>query len=61
VRPDDGHGLDVSPEQSEKLRDLWLRQTLRPGISSEPLPLDDRDTDVERRQALDTLLRMMKK
>jgi C-terminal processing protease CtpA/Prc len=56
VRPDRGYELPISPDLSAQLRDWWLLQSLRPGMSREVLPLDDPDNDPQRRAALRALL-----
>jgi carboxyl-terminal processing protease len=52
VRPDAGLEFRVSPDLNKKLRDWWELLSLRPGFSSESLPIDDPDADPQRGCAL---------
>jgi C-terminal peptidase prc len=61
VRPDRGLEFAVSRELSQKLRDLWLLQSLRPGDSGETLPMDDPANDAQRQFAVKVLRKMLKK
>jgi carboxyl-terminal processing protease len=45
----------LSPELSKSLKQWWLLQTLRPGNSTERLPLDDPTADPQRQAALEAL------
>jgi carboxyl-terminal processing protease len=53
VRPD--VEFRVSPDLDRTLAGWWRRQSLRPGPSSEPLPLDDPHADPCREAALEAL------
>src|SRR5262245_9666576 len=53
--------LRVSPEFDRQLRQWWEQQTLRPGTSTHPLPLDDAAADPQREVALRGVLAAMKK
>jgi carboxyl-terminal processing protease len=55
VRPDPGLELRVSAKLNQQLREWWLLQTLRPGPSTERLPLDDPSADPQRQFALQAL------
>jgi carboxyl-terminal processing protease len=55
VHPDPGQEVRLSPGLDRRLRDWWLAQTLRPGGSTEALPLDDPANDPQRQAALQTL------
>lgn len=56
VRPDPGLEFRMSPALTARLKDQWLRQTLRPGGSTLALPLDDSANDPQRQAALHALL-----
>jgi carboxyl-terminal processing protease len=59
VRPDPKMDVRVSPELGRRLRDWWTEQTLRPGTSTEALPLDDPTADPQRLAALRVLRGML--
>jgi carboxyl-terminal processing protease len=59
VRPDEGAEFRISADLSRALRQWWLQQTLRPGSSSERLPLDDPTADPQRQAALEVLARKL--
>jgi C-terminal peptidase prc len=61
VRPDAGKEIAISRGLSQRYRDLWIRQSLRPGSSKEALPLDDPEYDVQRQFALKVLRKIIKK
>jgi C-terminal peptidase prc len=61
VRPDAKMEFKVSPELSRKLAELWQRQNLRPGWSSEALPMDDPANDSPRQLAMGVLRKMVRK
>jgi carboxyl-terminal processing protease len=56
VRPDPGLEMRLSADLCRQLEQWWLWQTLRPGSSSEALPLDDPENDPQRQVALAALL-----
>jgi carboxyl-terminal processing protease len=56
VRPDTGLEMRLSADLCRQLEQWWLWQTLRPGSSSEALPLDDPENDPQRQVALAALL-----
>jgi carboxyl-terminal processing protease len=60
VRPDAGLELRVSAKLNQQLREWWLLQTLRPGLSCERLPLDDPSADPQRQFALEALRERIK-
>jgi carboxyl-terminal processing protease len=60
-RPDPHMEVRVSPELGRQLRDWWLEQSLRPGGSSEALPLDDPRADPQRVAAVEALRGLLKK
>jgi len=60
VRPDPGLEFRVSPDLNKKLRDWWELLSLRPGFSSESLPIDDPDADPQRERALRLLQKILK-
>jgi C-terminal processing protease CtpA/Prc len=60
VRPEPRLELRLSPDASARLKEDWLRQTLRPGDAREALPLDDPDADPHRQAALEALRQMLK-
>jgi len=55
VRPDPGLEFRVSAELGQQLREEWLQQTLRPGLSNERLPLDNPAKDPQAQAALHAL------
>jgi carboxyl-terminal processing protease len=55
VQPDAGHEFRVSAEVTRTLRTWWEEQTMRPGSSTQRLPLDDPFVDPQRNAALETL------
>jgi carboxyl-terminal processing protease len=55
VRPDPRLEFRVSVELGRTLKQWWLQQTLRPGESTERLPLDDPTADPQRQEALRAL------
>jgi carboxyl-terminal processing protease len=59
VRPDPGLEMRLSADLSRQLKQWWLWQTLRPGSSSEALPLDDPENDPQRQVALAALLEQL--
>jgi carboxyl-terminal processing protease len=59
VQPDAGHEFRVSAEVSRALRTWWEQQTMRPGSSTERLPLDDPLADPQRNAALEALAKML--
>jgi carboxyl-terminal processing protease len=59
VSPDAGRGFRISPDLSRALQKWWERQTLRPGSSTERLPLDDPLIDPQRNAALEALTELM--
>jgi carboxyl-terminal processing protease len=60
ARPDRGLESRVSPQLSGQLKEWWLLQTLRPGTSSEALPLDDASLDPQAQEALAALRKVLK-
>jgi C-terminal peptidase prc len=60
VRPDPGHALPVTPELGRQLQEWWLLQSLRPGHSTEALPLDDPENDPQRQAAFRTLVELLR-
>jgi carboxyl-terminal processing protease len=60
VLPDPRLEFRVSPELSQRLREWWQWQTLRPGGCAESLPLDDPLTDPQREAVLKMLRRLLK-
>jgi C-terminal peptidase prc len=61
VRPDPHMDVRVSPELGRQLREWWRDQTLRPGGSTEALPLDDLGADPQRVAAVEALRGLLKK
>ena len=61
VRPDPRLDVRVSPELGRQLRDWWTEQSLRPGGSTEALPLDDPTADPQRVAAVEVLRGLLKK
>ncbi len=59
VRSDPGREFRVSADLSRALHTWWEQQTLRPGSSTERLPLDDPLTDPQRNAALEALTKLM--
>ncbi len=59
VRPDPGLEMRLSADLSRQLKQWWLWQTLRPGPSTEALPLDDPENDPQRQTALAALLQQL--
>jgi C-terminal peptidase prc len=59
VRPDPELEFRASPGLSRRLKEWWQEQALRPGSSSQALPLDDPEQDPQRQAALKALLRRM--
>jgi carboxyl-terminal processing protease len=59
VLPEPAYTLRLSPELTQALREWWQLQTLRPGDSREPLPLDDPANDPLRTLAVRALLEQM--
>jgi C-terminal processing protease CtpA/Prc len=59
VRPDPELEFRASPGLSRRLKEWWQEQALRPGGSSQALPLDDPQQDPQRQAALKALLRLM--
>lgn len=55
VRPAPDAEFRLPPDVDAQLRDWWLLQSLRPGPSSEALPLDDPENDPQRQAARRTL------
>jgi carboxyl-terminal processing protease len=60
VRPDRGLESRVSPDLAKRLKEWWLLQTLRPGSSTEILPLDDPTSDPQRQDALAALEKVLR-
>jgi carboxyl-terminal processing protease len=56
VRPDPEWNFRISTDLSQRLRDDWQRQTLRPGTCVRRLPLDQPDADPQRQAALQGLV-----
>jgi carboxyl-terminal processing protease len=61
VRPDPGLELRLSADLGRQLEQWWLWQNLRPGSSSEALPLDDPENDPQRQLALAALLEQVER
>jgi carboxyl-terminal processing protease len=59
VHPD--HVFRISPELGRALKTRWEQQTLRPGGSTERLPLDDPLADPQRNAAVETLTELLKR
>jgi carboxyl-terminal processing protease len=55
VHPDPGHEFRVSPDVSRALRTWWEELTMRPGASTQRLPLDDPLADPQRNAALEAM------
>jgi carboxyl-terminal processing protease len=55
VRPEKELEFRVSPDLAKRMKEEWQRQTLRPGVSMERLPLDDPDADPQRQAAAEAL------
>ncbi len=55
VHPQKDLEFRTSPDLAKALKEDWRRQTLRPGGSSERLPLDDPDADPQRQAAVEAL------
>ena len=55
VHPDAGHEFRLSAEAGRALRKWWEEQTMRPGSSTQRLPLDDPLADPQRNAALEAL------
>jgi carboxyl-terminal processing protease len=60
VRPDPKLESRISPMLSQRLRDWWQQQTLRPGSDRTILPLDDPIADPQRNDAVAQLLQTLK-
>jgi carboxyl-terminal processing protease len=60
VCPDPKLDFRISADLGRQLRDWWQLQDLRPGTSSESLPLDDPVADPQRQVALQALLDLLK-
>ncbi len=60
VSPDPDHECRVSADLAQSLRQWWLLQTLRPGGSTERLPLDDPLADPQRQAAVEALVRALR-
>lgn len=60
VLPDSRLELRVSADLGRQLRDWWQLQDLRPGTSSESLPLDDPVADPQRQAALQVFIDLLK-
>jgi carboxyl-terminal processing protease len=60
VRPDPRLEFILSPELTDRLRDWYALQALRPGTSREYLPLDDPAKDPQRQAAYQGLLAMLR-
>jgi carboxyl-terminal processing protease len=60
VRPDPGLEFRTSPLLSKKLHEWYDLQSLRPGTSSDSLPLDDPDADPLRQAALAKMREIVK-
>ncbi|HTU92961.1 MAG TPA: S41 family peptidase, partial [Gemmataceae bacterium] len=56
VHPDPGHEFRVSPDASRALRSWCEELTMRPGSSTQRLPLDDPLADPQRNAALEALM-----
>ncbi len=56
VHPDPGHEFRLSAEAGRALRKWWEEQTMRPGSSTQRLPLDDPLADPQRNAALEALM-----
>lgn len=52
VRPDPGHELILSPTLTQRLKDWWILQSLRPARIDAALPLDDPEIDPQQAAAL---------
>jgi carboxyl-terminal processing protease len=59
VSPDAGREFRISADLSRALRKWWEQQTLRPGSSTERLPLDDPLVDPQRNAAVEALTELM--
>jgi C-terminal peptidase prc len=59
VRPEPELEMRISPALARQLERWWQWQTLRPGGSSEALPLDDPEMDPQRQAALTALREML--
>lgn len=55
VRPDPDHEFRLSAEAGRALRKWWEEQTMRPGSSTQRLPMDDPLADPQRNAALEAL------
>jgi carboxyl-terminal processing protease len=55
VHPDPGHAFRLSPDLSRTLRTWYEELTMRPGSSTQRLPLDDPFADPQRNAALEAL------
>jgi carboxyl-terminal processing protease len=60
VRPDPKVEMPVSAELGRQLQEWWHLLSLRPGSSSESLPLDDPIADPQRQSALQALRHLLK-
>jgi carboxyl-terminal processing protease len=61
VQPDPGREFRVSPDVTRALRTWWEEQTMRPGSSTQRLPLDDPLADPQRNAALEALVELRKR
>ncbi len=59
VTPDAGREFRISPDLSRALRKWWEQQTMRPGSSTERLPLDDPLVDPQRNAAWEALTELL--
>jgi carboxyl-terminal processing protease len=59
VHPDPGHEFRLSPDLNRMLRTWWEEQTMRPGSSTQRLPLDDLLADPQRNAALETMVELL--
>jgi carboxyl-terminal processing protease len=60
VRPDRGLEFRHSAELDRRVKEWWQALNLRPGASTESLPLDDPANDPDRQAALELLLKALK-
>jgi carboxyl-terminal processing protease len=61
VRPEADLEMRLSPDLGKQLERWWLWQTLRPGGSTEALPLDDPEMDPQRQAAVAAMREMIER
>ncbi len=60
VLPDPGLEFRLSPDLEHRLKDWWQTHSLRPGSSTESLPLDDPANDPQRQVAVELLQKALR-